>query len=142
VLAILAAAATGGLCSVLYRPYLRRYPVLPVSAFAMLASVGVLALLAWPEHWLARVGGFSASAWWAVVFVGISSGIGYVTWLYALKHESATRVTVFLALNPLTASLLGWLLLGETPAAATWPALLLVAAGLGLATRPADNRRP
>jgi drug/metabolite transporter (DMT)-like permease len=142
VLAILAAAATGAVCSVLYRPYLRRYPVLPVSAFAMLASVGVLAVLAWPEHWVARVAGFSAAAWWAVVFVGVSSGIGYVTWLYALKHESATRVTVFLALNPLTASLLGWALLGETPAATTWPALLLVAAGLGLATRPADNRRP
>jgi drug/metabolite transporter (DMT)-like permease len=142
VLAILAAAATGALCSVLYRPYLRRYPVLPVSTFAMLASVGVLALLAWPEQWAQRVTGFSASAWWAIAFVGVSSGIGYVTWLYALKHESATRVTVFLALNPLTASLLGWVLLGETPAAATWPALLLVAAGLGLATRPADNRRP
>jgi drug/metabolite transporter (DMT)-like permease len=108
----------------------------------MLASVGVLAVLAWPEHWVARVAGVSAAAWWAVVFVGVSSGIGYVTWLYALKHESATRVTVFLALNPLTASLLGWALLGETPAATTWPALLLVAAGLGLATRPADNRRP
>jgi drug/metabolite transporter (DMT)-like permease len=90
--------------------------VLPVSAFAMLASVGSSRCSRWPEHWpAARLAGFSASAWWAVVFVGVSSGIGYVTWLYALKHESATRVTVFLALNPLTASLLGWLLLGETP---------------------------
>jgi drug/metabolite transporter (DMT)-like permease len=142
VLAILAAAATGALCSVLYRPYLRRYPVLPVSAFAMLASVGVLAVLAWPEDWVARVPSFSGAAWMAIVFVGASSGIGYVAWLYALKHESATRVTVFLALNPLTASLLGWLALGEKPAAATWPALLLVAVGLGLATRPVDNPRP
>ncbi|MBA2963174.1 MULTISPECIES: DMT family transporter [Ramlibacter] len=142
VLAVLAAAATGALCSVLYRPYLRRYPVLPVSAFAMLASVGVLAVLAWPEHWPARLAGFSAPAWAAIVFVGVSSGVGYVAWLYALKHESATRVTVFLALNPLTASVLGWLALGERPATATWPALVLVAAGLGLATRRADNPRP
>jgi drug/metabolite transporter (DMT)-like permease len=142
VLAIGAAAATGALCSVLYRPYLRRYPVLPVSAFAMLASVAVLAVLAWPEHWPARLAGFGAPAWAAIAFVGVSSGIGYAAWLYALKHESATRVTVFLALNPLTASLLGWLALGERPAAATWPALVLVAAGLGLATRHADNPRP
>jgi len=38
-LTILASAATGAVCSVLYRPYLRRYPTLPVSAFAMAAAV-------------------------------------------------------------------------------------------------------
>ncbi|RYY81198.1 MAG: EamA family transporter, partial [Comamonadaceae bacterium] len=74
VLAILAAACTGALCSVYYRPYLRRYPVAPVSAYAMVASVGVLAVLAWPEDWIHRLGGFSAGAWGAVVFVGLSSG--------------------------------------------------------------------
>ncbi|HEY6156617.1 MAG TPA: DMT family transporter, partial [Gemmatimonadales bacterium] len=37
-LTILASAAVGAVCSVLYRPYLRRYPTLPVSAFAMAAA--------------------------------------------------------------------------------------------------------
>src|SRR5437870_1430630 len=37
-LAVFASALTGAVCSVLYRPYLQRYPALPVSAFAMLAS--------------------------------------------------------------------------------------------------------
>ena len=145
VLAVLAASATGAACSVLYRPYLQRNPVVPVSAFAMLASVLALALLAWPEHWVVRAGTFSARAWLAVAFIGLSSGIGYFWWLYALKHETPTRVTVFLALNPVTATLLGWLLLGERPHAATWPALALIAAGLWLATRvtgapPAGSR--
>lgn len=140
--AVLAAALTGAACSVLYRPYLRRYPVLPVSTFAMLASVAALALLALPEHWPARVGGFSATAWAVVAFIGLSSGIGYYAWLYALKHESPTRVTVFLALNPVTAAMLGWALLGERPAPAAWAALVLIAAGLWLATRAPDNRRP
>lgn len=138
-LAVLAAAATGALCSVLYRPYLQRYPVLPVSAFAMLVSVGVLALLALPEGWPARLATFSPLAWSAIAFIGLSSGVGYFWWLYALKHESPTRVTVFLALNPVTAALLGWLLLGEQPGAAGWLALLPIAAGLWLATRTADN---
>src|SRR5579862_5327111 len=48
-LAVFAAALCGAACAVLYRPYLRKYPALPVSAFAMLASVGFLALLAIPE---------------------------------------------------------------------------------------------
>jgi drug/metabolite transporter (DMT)-like permease len=141
-LAVVAAACTGALCSVLYRPYLQRYPTVPVSAFAMLASVLFLGLLALGEHWPARVGTFSAQAWAAVVFIGVSSGIGYFWWLYALKHESPTRVTVFLALNPVTAALLGWALLGEDLHPAALAALVLIAAGLWLATRPGIRRLP
>jgi drug/metabolite transporter (DMT)-like permease len=136
-LAIAGAAATGALCSVLYRPYLQRYPTVPVSAFAMLASVLFLAVLAMTEQWPARVWTFSPGAWAAIVFIGLSSGVGYFWWLYALKHESPTRVTVFLALNPLTAALLGWAALGETLHGETGAALALIAAGLWLATRPA-----
>ncbi|MBX3587278.1 MAG: DMT family transporter [Ramlibacter sp.] len=136
-LAVLAAAATGALCSVLYRPYLRRYPTVPVSAFAMLASVVVLAALALAEHWPQRIQHLSAQAWAVTAFIGVSSGVGYFLWLYALKHESPTRVTVFLALNPVTAALLGWAWLGEPLQAASLVALALIAAGLWLATRPA-----
>jgi len=134
-LAVVASAATGALCSVLYRPYLRRYPTVPVSAFAMLASVLFLAMLAAGEHWTTRIERFSASAWTAIVFIGVASGVGYFWWLYALKHESPTRVTVFLGLNPVTAALLGWALLGEPLAPATFAALALTVAGLWLATR-------
>jgi drug/metabolite transporter (DMT)-like permease len=97
-LAVAASAFIGALCSVLYRPYLERYPTVPVSAFAMAASVLFLALLALGEHWPARVVTFSLQAWAAVSFIGVSSAIGYFCWLYALKHESPTRVTVFLGL--------------------------------------------
>lgn len=139
-LAVLGAAATGALCSVLYRPYLRRYPVVPASAYAMLASVAALAVLAWPEQWPTRMLAFSAGAWSAVAFIGLSSGIGYFWWLYALKHEAPTRVTVFLALNPVTAAVLGWAVLGERPGRSAWLALALIAVGLWLAARGADNR--
>lgn len=137
--AVLAAAAIGAACSVLYRPYLRRYPTVPVSALAMLASVAFLAAAAWPEHWPQRLATFSGIAWAATLFVGISSGIGYFAWLYALKHESPTRVTVFLALNPPTAALLGWALLGEPVHGSALAGLVLVAAGLWLATRSANK---
>lgn len=133
-LAVLGAACVGATCSVLYRPYLQRYPTLPVSAFAMAASVLFLSVAALGEHWPARVGGFSAAAWAAIAFIGVSSGIGYFWWLYALKHESPTRVTVFLALNPVTAAVLGVLLLGEPLAPTLLAALVLIGAGLWLAT--------
>jgi len=140
-LAVVAAACTGASCSVLYRPYLQRYPTIPVSAFAMLASVLFLGMLALGEHWPSRIGGFSAKAWTAVAFIGVSSGIGYFWWLYALKHESPTRVTVFLALSPVTAALLGSAWLGEPLQPNALVALALIALGLGAATR-APNARP
>jgi drug/metabolite transporter (DMT)-like permease len=141
-LAVLASACVGALCSVLYRPYLQRYATVPVSAFAMLASVLFLAAIAWGEDWPARVRGLSPEAWGVVAFVGFSSGIGYFWWLYALKHESPTRVTVFLALNPVTAAILGWAWLGEPLPAQMLAALGLIAAGLGLATlAPSGNRQ-
>ena len=133
-LAVLASACVGATCSVLYRPYLQRYPTVPVSAFAMAASVLFLAVMALGEHWPARIGAFSAAAWSAIVFIGVSSGVGYFWWLYALKHESPTRVTVFLALNPVTAAVLGVLLLGEPLAPTLLAALALIVMGLWLAT--------
>ena len=71
----------------------------------------------------------------------MSSGIGYFWWLYALKHEAPTRVTVFLALNPVTAAVLGWACLGEPLTAWMLAALVLIAAGLGLATLPVSGNR-
>ena len=134
--AVLGAALLGAACSVAYRPYLQRYPTLPVSALAMGASVLFLVVLALLlEQWPRRVLQMGAGTWWPVLFIGVSSGVGYLLWLYALKHESPTRVAVFLALNPVTAALLGWGLLGEPVDAWGWAALACIAMGLWLATR-------
>ncbi|WP_404292827.1 EamA family transporter [Microvirga sp. RSM25] len=71
----------------------------------------------------------------AVLFIGLSSGIGYVLWLWALKHAAPTRVTVFLSLSPITAALLGVALLGEPFTVGVLLGLAGVVAGLWLATR-------
>lgn len=134
-LAVLASAACGALCSVLYRPYLARYPALQVSAVAMVASVGFLAVLAAGEGFFGSLPRFTAAGWGAVVFIGLSSGIGYWLWLWALAHASPTRVTVFLSLSPVTASLLGALLLAEPLRWSLGVGLACVVAGIWLAYR-------
>jgi drug/metabolite transporter (DMT)-like permease len=67
------------------------------------------------------------------VFIGLSSGGGYVLWLWALKNIAATRVTVFLALSPITAAALGVALLGEPVTAGMVAGVACVAAGLWVA---------
>jgi drug/metabolite transporter (DMT)-like permease len=136
-LAVFASAVCGAVCSVLYRPYLQKYPALPVSAFAMLASVGFLSLLAAGEGFFASVPRFTPGGWMAVVFIGLNSGVGYFLWLWALGHAPATQVTVFLALSPITAAWLGALLLEEKISALSVLGLAMVALGLWLAHRDA-----
>lgn len=140
-LAVLGSAGVGALCSVLYRPYLQRYPTVAVGAAAMAASVAALALLAGAEGFFARVPHFSAAGWGAVLFIGASSGIGYFLWLWALRHAEPTRVTIFLSLSPVTAALLGALLLGEALTLWLLLGLVLIVAGLWAGVRPSPARR-
>ena len=140
-LAVFASALSGAVCSVLYRPYLRKYPTLQVSALAMFASVVFLAALAGGEGFFRSPPHFTAGGWLAVVFIGVSSGIGYYLWLWALGHATPTRVTVFLALSPVTAAGLGALLLGERLSLLSALGLACVALGLWLAHREAPEIR-
>lgn len=134
-IAIFGATATGAVCSVLYRPYLRRYPALPVSALAMFASVLFLAGLAAWEDFFDAWPRFTTGGWLAILFIGLNSGVGYYLWLWALQHASPTRVTVFMALSPVTATILGGLLLAEDLGPSFLLGLTCVVAGLWLAHR-------
>jgi drug/metabolite transporter (DMT)-like permease len=133
--AALASAAVGAACSLLYRPYLDRYPTLAVSAIAMAAAVAALAAPAVGDGLLDAVPRLGVGAWLAVAFIGVSSAVGYLCWLWALGHASPTRVTVFLALSPLTAAVLGAVMLGEGFAPALPVSIGLVTSGLWLAHR-------
>src|SRR2546428_2295563 len=104
-LAVFLSAVRGAVCSVLYRPYLKRYPTLAVSAVAMLASVGFLAVLAAGEGFFGSLPRFTAGGWLAVLYIGIGSGGGYYLWLWALRHATPTQVTAFLRFRPVTAPL-------------------------------------
>jgi drug/metabolite transporter (DMT)-like permease len=133
--AVFASALCGAICSVLYRPYVRKYPTLQVSWFAMVASVLFLALLAANERFFDHWPRFDVAGWGAVLFVGMASAAAYFLWLWALAHTSPTRVTVFVSLSPPTAAVLGWALLGEPLSPLFLAAVACLAGGLWLAHR-------
>ncbi|MDX1400319.1 MAG: DMT family transporter [Kiloniellales bacterium] len=134
-LAVFASAFCGAACSVLYRPYLERYPVVPVSAFAMFASVLFLAFLAAGEGFFNAFPQISVGGWAAILFIGLSSGLGYFLWLWALGRSTPTKVTIFLALSPVTAALLSITLLDEDASIMLFCGIASVSAGLWLANR-------
>jgi drug/metabolite transporter (DMT)-like permease len=102
----------------------------------MLAAVGFLALLAAGEGFFAAPPRFTPGGWLAVGFIGVGSGVGYWLWLWALRHATPTRVTVCLALSPITAAVLGRAFLGERFGLAAWLGLAVVLTGLWLALDP------
>ena len=135
-LAALGSALCGAVCSIFYGPYVARYSALHVTAFAMFVAVlalgGVAAtegfFLAWPH--------FTGSDIAAIVFIGVSSGIGFFLWVYALGNAPPTLVTIFLGLGPVTAALGGTLLLGEPLPVAALLGLACVLVGLWWALKP------
>jgi drug/metabolite transporter (DMT)-like permease len=61
-----------------------------------------------------HVGMVSTRSWIAVTYlVFVGSMIGFSSYLYILKHSTATRVATYAFVNPIVALFLGWLLLNE-----------------------------
>ena len=139
-LAVLAAALCGAVCSVFYGPYLERYPTLPIGTLAMAAAAIVLAIMAVPEGLFIEVPALNPLGWSLVVLIGLTSSIGFLLWLFALKHTTPTRVTAFLALSPITAALLDVAVLHEPLSAGTLAGTVAVVAGLCIATLPSAAR--
>lgn len=110
---VLGAALCGAVCAVLYRPLLVRHAMLPMGTLAMAAAVVALGGAAIAEGLPARLPALGLTAWAVIAFVGLSSGIGFWLWLWALKHALPTRASLFLALSPVTAAAIGLVALGE-----------------------------
>ena len=126
---------------VLFAPWLRKYPAITVAAWSMLAgAVFLIPFAAW-EGGFASVPGLSPARWWAVGFLGVFAGsLGYFLWIWALQRSTPTRSSVFIALNPMTATLLGGLLLSEAITLAFLLGLAAVVAGILIANRqPGGN---
>jgi drug/metabolite transporter (DMT)-like permease len=102
-----------------------------------LAAVLFLAVPALFEGVLAAVPKLDISTWLAIAFIGMGSAAGYWLWLWSLARAGATRVTVFVALSPITAAGLGIVLLQERVSAPLIAGTICVVAGLWLAHRAA-----
>lgn len=139
--AIIAATLIGAICSLLYRPYLQRYPTLPTSVLAMSAAViflgGLCLITAQP-----LVPHLSTTAWMNVGFIGLSSGLGYFCLLWALGRVDASRVVAFQALGPVTAAAIELTIARQFPSWQLLVAIVLVVAGLLFALREVKRAVP
>ena len=130
--ALAGATLTGAVTSLLYAPYLRRYAALPTCALAMGAAVVFLSVFCLVTA-QPLIPALTAFQWGHVIFIGLSSGVGYFCWLWALGRMDASRVVAFQALGPVTAALIEGLMARRWPPLPLVASLAMVAGGLVLA---------
>jgi len=112
-LLLIATALCGAIYNVLAKRMLARYKGITVTFYAM--TIGTLFLV--PASIVERPPGLAslnAETLALVVFVGVFGGaLGFSLWTSALSRLSPTKVSVYINLNPIAATLLGATILHE-----------------------------
>lgn len=93
----------------------RKYNPIELTAYAIWG--GTISMLIYaPQLWHEIVHA-TPTATWALVYLGLLPGVvGYAGWSYVLRYLPASKTSSAMYFMPFLTTLLGWLLLSETPA--------------------------
>ena len=137
---LLMAAAT--LCMALYnvwsRPLMARSSMLGFLAAGMGFGAAASVLLSWQTGGFHLVQSFEKEQWMAVTALGVFGGAAaFYLWVYALERTTPTRVANTMTVNPLAASLLAAVLIGEPLGWHLLAGIAAVGAGIWIASTEA-----
>lgn len=134
-LVMLAATFCMSLYNVWSRPFITRADPLAFLTAGMGAATGCLLVWAMAIHGFDAVAHFGAPQWLAIGYLGVVGGAGaFILWVFALAHTSPTKTAVTITVNPVFASIVGALAIGEGIGIDLVAGLAMVAAGIWIAT--------
>ncbi len=134
------AAVSYAIAVVVQKPVLSRASSFQVTFLGVVAAT--IALLPFAPSLMAEApkAGMPAIAW--MLYLGaFPTALGFATWSFALRRTSAGRMGSLTYLIPVVANVLGWLVLGETPAAIALAGGALCLAGVYIARRGGANAK-
>jgi drug/metabolite transporter (DMT)-like permease len=115
ILLCLAAAFSYGLSALLARKVLSNSPPLGTATFQMLASAAMMTVVAGLVERPWQLPMPDAATWLAVIgLAALSTALAYIVFFQILRRSGATNVMLVTLLIPVTAILLGYLMLGES----------------------------
>lgn len=121
--------------NVLSRPLMQRSSPLGFLTVGMGAGAAVLVLAGIVKGSFAALGQFTTAQWIAGIYLGIGGGaLAFVLWVMALARATPTRVANTMTVNPIAATLLAALLIGEPITPNLLIGLVAVFAGIWIAT--------
>jgi len=122
--------------SLLGRGLLTRYPVSVVTAHSAVWGVLAMAPLAALEWRAGPAPAWTPRAVGGALYLGVViTALGYAAWNWCLERVGASRVAIFVNLQPLVGALLGVWWLGEALTAFTVAGGIAILAGLHLAVK-------
>ncbi|MEM7775011.1 MAG: DMT family transporter [Pseudomonadota bacterium] len=128
---ILLGALSGAIYSVFSRASISQHGPLFVTALAMIVGVVALFPIASLQSGFLTFPNFSFEGWIAVLFLGTFAGaIQFSLFTWALRWLPPTVTVLYLTLNPLAATVLGFVLLSESVETNVLNGLLLVLLGI------------
>jgi drug/metabolite transporter (DMT)-like permease len=139
VLLCLAGALSYGLAALAARRYLEDSPPLATATFQLLASSAMMTVIAGivERPWQLPLPG--ATTWAAMIgFGALSTALAYIVFFQILRRSGATNVMLVTLLIPVTAILLGYVVLGERIS----PGEIMGALVIGSALLLIDGRVP
>src|SRR5215467_10321477 len=140
---MVAATLVMALYNVWSRPFIVRSSPLAYVTVGMGVGSGCLAAIAAWSGGYAAVADFDGPQWLAVLYLGAFGGAAaFFLWVFALERTTPTRTAIAMTINPVFASAVGALTLGEPIGINLAVGLLAVFAGIWIATSasPAKKR--
>ena len=135
-LVMVAATFCMSLYNVWSRPYIARSDPLAFLTAGMGAAAFCLLVWALAIHGFDAAAHFGAPQWIAIAYLGIIGSAGaFILWVFALSRTSPTKTAVTITVNPVFASIVGAVVIGEGIGLNLIVGLAAVAAGIWLAAR-------
>lgn len=123
--------------TILARPAMRNLSALAVLTYASIIGTILLSPFAMHRDMAATLAGYSLTTWIGLFYLSfVAAGLAYLWYYVGIRDLGPDKAAVFLNLEPVSAIVLGVVLLGEP---LTWPVLVgavLVIAGVYLVNRP------
>jgi drug/metabolite transporter (DMT)-like permease len=118
------------------RPFIARSDPLAFLTAGMGAAAFCLLVWALAIHGFDAAAQFGRPQWIAIAYLGIVGSAGaFILWVFALSRTSPTKTAVTITVNPVFASIVGAVAIGEGIGLNLIVGLAAVAAGIWLAAR-------
>ena len=134
-LLMVAASLCMALYSIWSKPFIVRSGPIPFTTVSMGVGAACLVLISYWRSSFAPVAAFEAPQWLAAIYLGaFGSALTFYLWAFALARTTPTRVAISVTVNPITASLVGAVLLDEPLRWNLAGGIVTVFAGIWIAT--------
>jgi len=142
-LLMVAAALCMAFYSIWSKPLIGRSGPISFTAMAMGVGAVCLILISLWRGGFAAIAAFGPPQWGAAFYLGaVGAALTFYLWSFAPERTTPTRVAVSVAVNPITASLVGAQLLGEPLSLNLVGGVVAVFAGIWIATTVPRLVRP